>query len=189
MESHLHHPTQSVWANCNVLWVMWIPSDIPGLHELQFCQLHLRQMAHNLHGWPSYWCWLLRGWRRESTPYPTTVLRSQIISKAIKMWVWKIRDWVPWYDNWKWLYLYRPCQTICHCDLASFENSKSSPLLLRFCNFYHKFIPSFSNTIAPLIALTHKNQPWCWDPVHQTAFDTLYYAVCIIRSLAVHTQV
>ena len=33
---------------------------------------------------------------------------------------------------------------------------------LGFCNFYCKFIPSFSNTVAPLTVLTRKNQPWAW---------------------------
>ena len=44
---------------------------------------------------------------------------------------------------------------------------------LGFCNFYHQFIPNFSNTAAPLTILTHKNQPWVWSPDQQTAFDLL----------------
>ena len=44
---------------------------------------------------------------------------------------------------------------------------------LSFCNFYRKFIPGFSNTVAPLTALTHKNQPWAWGPEQQDAFATL----------------
>ena len=44
---------------------------------------------------------------------------------------------------------------------------------LGFCNFYCQFIPNFSNTAAPLTALTHKNQPWMWGPDQQTAFDLL----------------
>ena len=44
---------------------------------------------------------------------------------------------------------------------------------LGFCNFYHKFIPSFSNTVAPLTALTCKNQLWTWGPEQQDAFTTL----------------
>ena len=45
--------------------------------------------------------------------------------------------------------------------------------LLGFCNFYHKFIPSFCNIIAPLTALTHKNQTWTWGPDQWKAFSTL----------------
>ena len=42
-----------------------------------------------------------------------------------------------------------------------------------FCNFYRKFIPSFSNTAAPLTTLTQKNQPWTWGSEQQNAFTTL----------------
>ena len=45
--------------------------------------------------------------------------------------------------------------------------------LLGFCNFYRKFIPCFSNVIAPLTILTHKNQSWTWGSDQQTAFSTL----------------
>ena len=44
---------------------------------------------------------------------------------------------------------------------------------LGFCNFYRWFIPGFSNTTAPLTALTRKNQPWMWGPDQQWAFDLL----------------
>ena len=45
--------------------------------------------------------------------------------------------------------------------------------LLGFCNFYCKFIPSFSNIVAPLTTLTHKNQTWTWGPDQQNAFSML----------------
>ena len=45
--------------------------------------------------------------------------------------------------------------------------------LLGFCNFYRKFIPGFSNVIAPLTTLTHKNQTWIWGPDQQAAFALL----------------
>ena len=44
---------------------------------------------------------------------------------------------------------------------------------LGFCNFYHKFIPSFSNMVTPLTVLTCKNQPWTWGPNQQATFATL----------------
>ena len=44
---------------------------------------------------------------------------------------------------------------------------------LGFCNFCCKFIPSFSNTVAPLTTLTQKNQPWTWGSEQQDAFTTL----------------
>ena len=42
-----------------------------------------------------------------------------------------------------------------------------------FVNFYRKFIPNFSNIIAPLNLLTRKNEPWNWTPLQQKAFDEL----------------
>ena len=45
--------------------------------------------------------------------------------------------------------------------------------LLGFCNFYRKFIPSFSNLVAPLTALTRKNVAWTWGTDQQSAFSTL----------------
>ena len=42
-----------------------------------------------------------------------------------------------------------------------------------FTNFYQKFIPNFSNIVAPLNLLTRKNEPWKWTPLQQTAFNEL----------------
>ena len=39
---------------------------------------------------------------------------------------------------------------------------KAVRALLGFCNFYRKFIPNFSNIIAPLTNLTRKNVAWTW---------------------------
>ena len=50
---------------------------------------------------------------------------------------------------------------------------KAARALLGFCNFYHKFIPNFSNVVAPLTALTRKNVAWTWGSDHQSAFSTL----------------
>jgi hypothetical protein len=44
---------------------------------------------------------------------------------------------------------------------------------LGFANFYRKFIPNFSNVVAPLNLLTRKDQPWLWTPLQQRAFDSL----------------
>jgi hypothetical protein len=44
---------------------------------------------------------------------------------------------------------------------------------LGFANFYRKFIPNFSNVVAPLNLLTRKEQPWLWTPLQQRAFDSL----------------
>ena len=50
---------------------------------------------------------------------------------------------------------------------------KAVQSFLDFCNFYRKFIPGFSNTVAPLTTLTRKNQPWTWGSEQQVAFTTL----------------
>ena len=44
---------------------------------------------------------------------------------------------------------------------------------LGFANFYRKFIPNFSNVIAPIVLLTRKDHPWSWTKSQQTAFDSL----------------
>ena len=42
-----------------------------------------------------------------------------------------------------------------------------------FANFYRKFIPDFSNIIAPLNLLTRKGEPWVWTQLQQCAFECL----------------
>ena len=42
-----------------------------------------------------------------------------------------------------------------------------------FTNFYRKFIPDFSNIVAPLNLLTHKGEPWVWTQLQQDAFEPL----------------
>ena len=42
-----------------------------------------------------------------------------------------------------------------------------------FANFYRKFIPDFSNIIAPLNLLTRKGEPWIWTQLQQWAFERL----------------
>ena len=44
---------------------------------------------------------------------------------------------------------------------------------LGFANFYRKFIPNFSNIVAPIVLLTRKDHPWSWTESQQTAFDVL----------------
>ena len=42
-----------------------------------------------------------------------------------------------------------------------------------FANFYRKFIPDFSNIVAPLNLLTHKGKPWIWTQLQQRTFERL----------------
>ena len=44
---------------------------------------------------------------------------------------------------------------------------------LGFANFYRKFIPNYSNIVAPIVLLTRKNHPWSWTEPQQDAFDAL----------------
>ena len=53
------------------------------------------------------------------------------------------------------------------------KSVKAVRALLGFCNFYHKFIPGFSNVVTPLTTLTCKNFPWVWETSQQVAFATL----------------
>ena len=53
------------------------------------------------------------------------------------------------------------------------KSIKAVHALLGFCNFYRKFIPGFSNVVAPLTTLTRKNFPWEWETPQQAAFTTL----------------
>ena len=53
------------------------------------------------------------------------------------------------------------------------KSVKAVHALLDFCNFYQKFIPGFSNVVAPLTTLTRKNFPWVWETSQQAAFATL----------------
>ena len=71
------------------------------------------------------------------------------------------------------MYLYGPCHTFCHCYLATPKTVRTVCALLGFCNLYHKFIPNFSNIIAPLTVLTQKNAIWTWDAPQQSTFSTL----------------
>ena len=48
-------------------------------------------------------------------------------------------------------------------------------LFTRFVNFYRKFIPDFSNIVAPLNLLTHKGEPWVWTQLQQHTFKCLKY--------------
>ena len=52
-------------------------------------------------------------------------------------------------------------------------NIKAVWSFLRFCNFYQKFIPSFSNIAHPLLDLIKQSNPWTWGPDQETAFHNL----------------
>jgi len=49
---------------------------------------------------------------------------------------------------------------------------------LGFCNFYHVFIPKFSDIARPLNDLTKKNQQWQWGTKEQAVFEELKH-VCV----------
>ncbi|KIJ05551.1 hypothetical protein PAXINDRAFT_48679, partial [Paxillus involutus ATCC 200175] len=53
------------------------------------------------------------------------------------------------------------------------ENVKAVRSFLGFCNFYRRFIPSFSNLSKPLTNLTKKDVPWEWSPDCESAFRQL----------------
>ena len=45
---------------------------------------------------------------------------------------------------------------------------------LGFANFYCKFIPNYSNIVAPIVLFTRKDYPWSWTKPQQNAFDSLH---------------
>ena len=47
---------------------------------------------------------------------------------------------------------------------------------LGFCNFYRRFIKSYSKVVQPLTALTKKDTPFTWTSTEQGAFDNLRQA-------------
>ena len=49
---------------------------------------------------------------------------------------------------------------------------KVIPTFLGLTVYYKRFSPQYSNTIAPLLELLHKdNNKWIWEPKHQHALD------------------
>ena len=45
---------------------------------------------------------------------------------------------------------------------------------LGFANFYQKFIPNYSNIVAPIVLLTRKDHTWSWIEPQQKAFNSLH---------------
>ena len=45
---------------------------------------------------------------------------------------------------------------------------------LGFANFYRKFIPNYSDIVAPIVLLTQKDHPWSWTEPQQKAFNSLH---------------
>ena len=52
-------------------------------------------------------------------------------------------------------------------------NVKAVQFFIKFCNFYWKFIPGFSNLTKPLLSLMHKNTQWQWSVDHEIAFSKI----------------
>ena len=44
---------------------------------------------------------------------------------------------------------------------------------LGFANFYHHFIPFYSDITVSLTCLCHKDTPWVWSNACQQTFDSL----------------
>ena len=50
------------------------------------------------------------------------------------------------------------------------SNATELKSFLGLLNYYHKFLPNLSTTLAPLHKLLHKNTPWTWSEEQDTAF-------------------
>ena len=66
-----------------------------------------------------------------------------------------------------------PTKLLAIKDWQSPSSVKGVRLFLGFANFYRKFIPNYSNIVAPIVLLTRKNHPWSWTEPQQNAFNTL----------------
>ncbi len=51
-------------------------------------------------------------------------------------------------------------------------NQSQLKSFLGLINYYCKFLPNFSHTLAPLYRLLQTKVPWCWKEEQQKAFDT-----------------
>ena len=58
------------------------------------------------------------------------------------------------------------------------QDAKELVSFLAFCNFYRRFVKSFSEVAHPLQKLTHDGVDWEWGEAHQQAFDALKRALC-----------
>jgi hypothetical protein len=58
------------------------------------------------------------------------------------------------------------------------QNVRAVWEFIGFCNFYRRFIKSFSEIACPLHDLTKAGQPWKWDENEQFAFETLKRMIC-----------
>jgi predicted aspartyl protease len=63
-------------------------------------------------------------------------------------------------------------------------NLKDVQAFLGFANFYRRFILGYSKIVAPLTALTKKDQRFQWNVLAQAAFDELKEAFCSAPILA-----
>ena len=59
-------------------------------------------------------------------------------------------------------------------DWHSPSSVKGVCSFLGFANFYRKFIPNYSNIVAPIVLLTCKDHPWSWTEPQQKAFNSLH---------------
>jgi len=54
---------------------------------------------------------------------------------------------------------------------------------LRFCNYYRRFIPKYSEKAEPLTRLTKKAEPLVWESKQQLAFETIATAFSMAPAL------
>lgn len=62
-------------------------------------------------------------------------------------------------------------------DTPAPRNLSDLRSFLGLVNFYDKFIPHFSDIVAPLTDLTKKDAPFNWSPVHSAAFSRLLESI------------
>src|SRR3954462_2691510 len=65
------------------------------------------------------------------------------------------------------------------------KNLKEVQSFLGLCNYYHRFVPSYSRIATPLTALTHKDAPFQWNDQTQRAFQELKERMSVAPVLAI----
>ena len=75
------------------------------------------------------------------------------------------------------------CQVLAIKQASTPKTVEQLESFLGMINYYGKFIPNLSSIAAPLNKLRHKNKPWKWKHLEETAFQQLKKALISTKVL------